>query len=137
MKHLQDLTRRALLRLSFWFVAIGGAMGSDARSSERRVDGDALALRLAKIPNPAASSRAIGQAYLQTHPRGKSVDELIAQLGGRNSLEQMDDGTLRAAMRTRHRHDLQSDNLVEVRGWVLSRAEASLYALTELVDSFD
>ena len=137
MKHLQALTRRALLRLSFWFVAIGGAMGSDARSSEGRVNDDALAVRLAKIPNPAASSRAIGQAYLQTHPRGNSVDELIAQLGGRDSLEQMDDGTLRAAMQTRHRHDLQSDNLVEVRGWVLSRAEASLYALAEVVDSFD
>jgi hypothetical protein len=123
-----------MLRLSFWFVAIGAAMGIDVRSAEGRTDADALAVRLAKIPNPAASGRAIGQAYLQTHPRAISVDELIAQLGNRNSLEQMDDGTLRAAIRTRHRHDLHTDNLVEVRGWVLSRAEASLYALTELVE---
>ena len=98
------------------------------------MDVDALAVRLAKIPNPAASSRAIGQAYLQTHPRGNSVDELIAQLGSRDLLERMDDETLRAAIRMRHRRDLQTDNLVEVRGWVLSRAEASLYALRELVE---
>ena len=134
MSALRDLTRRTLLRLALGFVAAGTLFTRRGLARVQPASEDALARRLANLVRPRASGKAIGAACIRVLPPPLSTLQLVAHFGDRRELEALDDRELWQRVRARHRRDLRSDASVEVRGWVLSRAEASLYALVHLLD---
>jgi hypothetical protein len=134
MSALRDLTRRTLLRFTLGFVAAGTLFTRRGRARVQPFSDDALARRMASLVRPRASGKAIGAACIRVLPSPHSTQKLVAHFGDPRELEALNDRELWQRVHARHRSDLQSNASVEVRGWVLSQAEASLYALVHLLD---
>ncbi len=73
---------------------------------------------------------ALGQAYRRSHPEDAAglTPEVVAREIWSGWVEP-DAEALRAALLERIREDFRSDQVVRVRGWVLSQTEARLCAL--------
>jgi hypothetical protein len=95
--------------------------------------------RLAGLFEHRASARAIGREYLRVAPaeagRGTLVSLVAESLpGGAATLTSAGDDELREALRKCTVRDFELQRTVELKGWVLSRTEARLCALTAAVD---
>lgn len=92
-------------------------------------------LRLRGLAHPPASARAVGLAYLAHFPDEReplTLTQLI--LGGlaltEAEAEMLRDGNLRARVAARLRAEFGQGRIAVVGGWILSRTEARLYALS-------
>lgn len=98
-----------------------------------------LCRRLASLARyPTESARAIGRAYLGAVPEEGCADRLRRMLGraiasSGQEAAALSDESLAAVLRRVIQADFESDEIVSVRGWILSRTEARLCALFELV----
>jgi hypothetical protein len=95
----------------------------------------AAAVRLAGVLGHGDSARAVGREYLRVAPA--PAHELTAAVaarlpGGRRTLAHAGDDELRTALARCVREDFQADAVVALRGWIVSRTEAQLCALTAL-----
>lgn len=131
--------RRRFLRVGFAgmltiatrsLFAAGDATGvrSPLRSARRIVDG------LAYPENAAV----VGRAYLAKTPHEANAKVLMRMLQQddaqlRATLRGGNDKVLRALLARRVRRDFRDARVVHVRGWVLSRTEARVYALGALL----
>jgi hypothetical protein len=132
------ITRRRLLAAA---IGIGG-IAAVARSRPWRVlvavSVPSAAERLAGLLTNQDSAKAVGGAYLARVPEEASasllVDRIAAGLpAGRQTVREAGEEDLRQLLATQIRSDFEEEQDVVVRGWVLSRTEARLYALTTLV----
>jgi hypothetical protein len=83
-----------------------------------------------------ASARAVGRAYLEAVPAERSVTALLAALErDLGELERLRRPALRDRLANLVRRDFTALEIVNVRGWILSRTEGRLCALAALGDS--
>ena len=104
---------------------------SDAATPEARP----LAAQLVSLLRARDSAAALGHVYLAAMPEEATADRLVALiLPGRRAGEDsvLGDRQLRAMLGERHRSDFASGRTVVLHGWILSRTEARLYALSAL-----
>lgn len=86
--------------------------------------------RLVALFTDREDARAVGRAFLATHPAEADRARLLAALAG---LEQIQTPTgLRQAFAGFRERDFQAGDIVIVDGWVLARCEARLCALVAL-----
>jgi hypothetical protein len=85
---------------------------------------------LERILHDRAAAARLGQIYLDAHPEERDPEALVDAIEGTTGDLPAD--PLQAGMRlqTLVRDDYTRDNVVPVSGWVLSRTEARLYALS-------
>jgi hypothetical protein len=110
-----------------------------AELSEGAADLQAAAGWLLRMAGEPQATRALGRAYLATHPdeqdrdrlRTALLDALTATLGHTQPAT-LTPGEALAALRRLVRHDYLEAQVVMVDGWLLSRSEARLYALMAL-----
>jgi hypothetical protein len=119
--------RRFLLALGGAALALAGLAGLGTR----RIDpaGKRLLRRLG-----AGGSGRLGRAYLELHPEEASAETLAIRLYRDlgTPLHVASGAALRRRLAARVRVDFSEDQVVEVRGWFLSRTEARLAALGAL-----
>lgn len=100
-----------------------GAASADVASHIRRL--------LEEIFGDGAAPRALGEAYLESHPHERSAGVLIREiLGGQAPTDAPALARLVAARRTR---EFGTSQTIVLDGWVLTRSEARLCALTVLL----
>jgi hypothetical protein len=134
MSPTPPLGRRAFLEALLAAAAWGlGAPALIGCGRARPLEG-----ALAAFYADARSARAVGRAVLERHPEEGDPDTLLLQLAGSRlprweRLAAADPVGLAEALREAHRADLREDRVVAIRGWVLSRSEARLCALAELL----
>jgi hypothetical protein len=99
-------------------------------------DDEALAAvaRLAALMRHRASARVLGRAYLAEARQEASPTQLACRIGeacgaGPGALAALPEPAVRHALAAAVRRDFTTGNTVVVRGWVLARTEARLYAL--------
>lgn len=100
---------------------------------QRRTDAE----RLVSLLTHVESARAVGKAYLRAFPGEGSVAGLVDGIAsgvpdGRAGLRRASDDGLRGALSASIRADFAREDSVTVRGWILSKTEARLYALAVL-----
>jgi hypothetical protein len=96
---------------------------------------DPIAARLAGLLTHADSARAIGREYLLATPTEATTTRLMTLVVAAalpRGIRGVTDTQLRAYLLARIRDDFAQERVVTVAGWVLSRTEARLYALTAL-----
>ncbi|MDB5409507.1 MAG: hypothetical protein JWL84_4419 [Rhodospirillales bacterium] len=102
----------------------------------RVVDPDArLLARLVAFFGEPESAAVLGAAYLRQAPGEATPESLVAGLfpGVTSSaLERWSDAALRSALAQRLAEDFAQSRTVILRGWVLSRSEARLFAAAAL-----
>jgi len=96
-----------------------------------------LEVRLADFYGDPTAAREVGQAYLKITPDERDRDRLVEALAGGalaewERLALADPGALQESVRSRHLADFALDRTVRLHGWILSRTEAQLCALTAL-----
>ena len=125
-----DLTRRRLL-ISAAGVAAGVAVGSSGLLTliERLAGADAASLLRGLITDREGAAR-LGRSYLAAHPNEARRSVLVRDLVGATEPTSASDASREVAARIRD--DYAAGSTVVVDGWVLSRAEARLYALVAL-----
>jgi hypothetical protein len=75
--------------------------------------------------------RTIGQRYLEIYPQEADKRELSNFI---LAMERPQDlNAFRRILQVRRSEDFQVENIVIIDGWILSRTEARLYALTRLL----
>lgn len=145
----RDLLRRDLLRLAMGAAAslvvlpsflatplLRASHGSAERAPAdrlRRPAADA-ARRLAGILTDARSAAVVGRAYLQAYPEERSLPVLVETLCEEHPLA-LRSGTgpaLRRSVTDAVRRDFERRDVVRVQGWVLSRTEARVAAVSAL-----
>ena len=83
----------------------------------------------------ARIAASIGDLYLQTHPEECSAAGLAFELFGNDAFRDVDrdgDERLKEQLRTGRDLDFRNDDLVVLRGWVVTRTEARLLGLLSL-----
>ena len=95
------------------------------------------ASRLTSVFQRKRSARAVGEAYLRRAPEEADPVLLVNAIcdrdrGLRQVLHHGDNGRLRAAINNRLRRDFAHGRTVMLDGWLLSRTEARLCALTAI-----
>ncbi len=96
-----------------------------------------LSVRLAALLRHRESARAVGLEYLRQYPReadGRVLCALLSSVvvAGCAHLSSVSDDTLRETLALRVHQDFETEDVVNLRGWILSRTEARLCALTVL-----
>jgi hypothetical protein len=96
------------------------------------------AARLAGLLAHRDSARSLGRAALAALPGATAPPALAAAVlaglpGGQAKLAAASDDELRALVAARVREDFDSDDVVQVDGWILSCTEARLCALASIV----
>lgn len=71
--------------------------------------------------------RQIGNAYLQAHPEEADRDRLMSEIRKRRNEGAAGESR---SLNSQMRMEFASDRIVQVNGWVLSRTEARVCALT-------
>jgi hypothetical protein len=127
-------SRRRFLRVSGSLAALAAA--GVAVGPRSPVNASA---RLASLVPSRESARAVGREYLAARTDRPGADLLVAELRrGVPSLDRLvasgSDGELRAATDAAVRRDFAIEDVVHVRGWILSKTEARLCGLTALAD---
>jgi len=95
------------------------------------------AARLAGLLAHRDSARSLGRAALGALPGATTPSALVAAVlagvpGGPAKLAEASDDDLRALVATRVREDFDSEDTVQVDGWILSCTEARLCALASV-----
>jgi len=94
-----------------------------------------LAANLSAFHEDPSAAREIGRAYLLVAPDEQDRDRLVEALAGNalaewEQLATRDPAALHRAVRSRHQDDFRHGRTVRLHGWILSRTEARLAALT-------
>ena len=132
------VTRRALLAMAAMVAFLAGrpALAADGLGGPRSLR--SRSGRLTEIFGRRRSACAVGRAYLRQAPKEADPEFLIGAICEtdadlRRVLVHGDKFRLRKALRDRVRQDFADGRTVRVDGWLLSRTEARLCALAELV----
>ncbi|MBZ0270082.1 hypothetical protein K8I85_18170 [bacterium] len=96
-------------------------------------DGAELAVHLDDLLPRPAEVRPFGRQVLAAERVRPSRSELAARLFPEDAWAAACQEGVRPVLLDRIRADFVADRIVTVQGWVLSRTEADLYALAELV----
>ena len=115
----------ALLSQALGVAVIPGMPGG----VERAAAADLRAL----FANPE-SARAIGAEYLRQYPAEAAVNTLIELIGvvGAGQDGRFQASALTAMLQRRIAQDFETDTIVQVNGWILSRTESRLCAIWAL-----
>jgi hypothetical protein len=94
--------------------------------------------RLVSLLTHVDNARVVGRAYLRAFPDEGSVSGLVDGIastvpGGRGVVRRASAEDLARALSSSIRSDFAQEASVTVRGWILSKTEARLYALAALV----
>ncbi len=132
------ITRRRLLATAIGIGGIAAVARSRPWSILVAFSVPSAAERLAGLLTNQESARAVGGEYLARVPEEASasllVDRIAAGLpAGRQTVRDAGGEDLRELLATQIRSDFEEEQDVVVRGWILSRTEARLCALTTLV----
>jgi hypothetical protein len=127
-----NISRRSILLPTAIAIASPFSFGRALRSPKARAIKAEMRLR-ALIPNPV-DARPIGIAYVALFPREADVTALTESVLSSLSLNDyalaaLDDRSLSDLVRRRVLADFEQSCTVEIKGWILSRTEARLYAL--------
>ncbi len=131
------INRRLLLVQMF--AVIGALLSGKAAVArgDRSLQGAGFtASRLVSALRSKASAAAVGRAYLETVSDEATVERLSALIAGElqdGALASIGDDGLRERLAAVRRRDFEREHVVVVRGWVLSRTEARLCALSCLM----
>jgi hypothetical protein len=117
------------MRRRSFLALLALALLSPLLGRAKRAPRETLATTTGWSPRARASAARIGEAYLEDHPE-EAQPALLARLLREAGLEEAPGPTSRA--RARIREDFERGRTVQVDGWVLSRTEARLCALTAL-----
>ncbi len=125
-----DPERRRLLLMVAGFAATASA-GPYALAAlvERLTGAPPMADVLRSLVGHQESAARLGQAYLAVHPSEASSRQLAHRLIGPHWSTERD---VRARVLAQMKRDFAANRTVRVDGWILSRAEARLYALVAL-----
>lgn len=96
---------------------------------------ESVAARLTGLLTQADSARVIGREYLLATPAEATTARLTALVVAAalpRGIRGATDAQLHAHLSARIRDDFAEERVVTVAGWILSRTEARLYALTSL-----
>lgn len=96
-------------------------------------EGKSLTVHLDDLLDSPGSVRKVGRAVLNAERIWPSQSELAERLFAGNAWSRACREGARATLREAIRNDFRENRTFQVRGWVLSRTEADLCALTELV----
>lgn len=115
----------ALLSQALGVAVIPGITGG--------VAGGAAAELRALFTNPE-SARAIGVEYLRQYPAEAAVSRLVELIGvaGAGSEVSFQASALPAMLQRRIANDFETDAIVQLNGWILSRTESRLCAIWAL-----
>jgi hypothetical protein len=135
---MNKLRRRIILG----FAAAGAALsipGLTGALEKQASSLQVLSQRLANLVARRRSGAEVGRAYLAAGGlRSESsatalADSIARDLGIRPSeFRSIPDRTLRSMLNARVRKDFEQEKVIIVSGWMLSRTEARIYALTTL-----
>jgi len=142
------MNRRAFLVAVAAVAATGGGLTllvtRKPRQAEHEVlgrvrcgSGEDLAIRLDDLLPRPGEVRPLGRQVLAAERVRPSPGELAARLFPDDAWSAACRDGVRPALLERIRADYRADRVVTVQGWVLSRTEADLYALAELVLAAD
>jgi len=89
--------------------------------------------------NQIDSAITVGSAYLEQHPDESNVNQLIHDIFQMDrkrlvQLAQKKPSRLTAIIEKQVREDFDSQNMVKIKGWLLSRTETRLCALVYLIN---
>ena len=132
MSETRDLSRRRFLLLA---AALGAGAAATPALRSALGGNKSHTARLLDCFGDLASARAVGEACLEVLKDEPSAPALLAAIergiGGDAAYR---DGAyqLRVKLSDLVRRDFEAHDIVRVRGWVLSRNEARLYALAAL-----
>jgi hypothetical protein len=126
---LPALSRRRVVAAPFAALAMLPWRGTAADD-----EAPAGAARLAALMRHRASARVLGRAYLAEAGEEASPALLACRIGAAcgldaSALAALPEPALRRALADAVRRDFAQGDTVMVRGWVLARSEARLYAL--------
>ena len=93
---------------------------------------DNVVLQLDQVLTVKRSARWVGLAYLEEVPSERDVQNLSELVFSEIKWETLLRSDIREVIRRQVRRDFRNDNLVRIRGWLLSRTEARLCALSAL-----
>jgi hypothetical protein len=125
-----SLSRRTILFAAAGAFSLGApSLGTAATPSA------ATLLRLRALMRPRASARALGLAYLAQFPEEREPAALARFLlpelaPSEAAMARLDDHQLRNRVAARQRADFAEGRIVSLGGWLLSRTEARLAALS-------
>jgi hypothetical protein len=96
-----------------------------------------LGVRLTELLGRRDSARVVGREYLRSTSGGLSSRELVDAItselpGGREAASAASRSELHEMLAARVRKDFEDELTVNLRGWIVSRTEARLCALTAL-----
>ena len=96
-----------------------------------------LGLRLTELLEHRGSARVVGREYLRGASGGLSARDLVDAItsglpGGREAASAASRSELQQLLAARVRKDFEDELTVNLRGWIVSRTEARLCALTAL-----
>ena len=134
-----SITRRIFLRTLVCLSAFGLRRPARALAGLATSSGpDLLAANLARIFVHKNSAAIVGIEYLRCVPGERDVRllvELICSSRAERRVEftQADAGKLRELLLLQQRQDFAHGRTVKIQGWVLSKTEARLCALTALI----
>jgi len=131
------VTRRLVLRLVFVCVGILGFNGFRPVLSGTQ-DDYSEAHSLLTILNDPESANALGREYLRIAPEEANIDILVNLISSSQHFLTIDIGnTNRSELRNVVRRQLQKDfelkEIAHVHGWILSKTEVRLCALSALI----
>jgi hypothetical protein len=91
---------------------------------------------LATTVGDSGAAARLGRLYLEVHPQERDLDALVAGIDAATTPELASGSTgvdqMLVALQRAVRGDYIRDRVVSVRGWVLSRTEARVYAALAL-----
>ena len=94
-----------------------------------------IKLYLEQMFSDPEAPRSVGRSYLEIYPQEADKRQLMWSILGAKSPQDLD--TFRRVLHSRRNQDFHRENFVIVDGWMLSRTEARLCALTRLLQDFD
>jgi len=140
MSENRKITRRRFLRLLAVVGSFGSILPINALAYSAGLKDEKtrhFANRLIDIFNDKRSASIVGRAYLDYAPHEADVRTLVAKICGSHkqylNSAGKDDDALDKLILESHRNDFANGRTVKVSGWVLSRTEARLSALTAIL----
>jgi hypothetical protein len=116
--------------------AAGALVAAEAWAPARAAVRDPAVGRLVGLFKHRDSARAVGAAYLALHPEEANADALVRLIGDAPEdpvvIHEASPPELRAWLRRRQTHDFANGHIVKLDGWLLSRTEGRLCALSAL-----
>jgi hypothetical protein len=138
----RDYTEAPLTRRSFFksllitWASVSSLSWQLAAADPVATSDDRPSWLQASTGDPNATSR-LGKAYLSTHPEEgdtevimRLIDESLDRLPGLEPARLEQPAQVAEALKRLVRTDYIQDDVVSLQGWILSRTEARLYALT-------